>query len=253
MKIYLITILANFILGFWIWISIYLMKFVNKIVFKNFDYLVALVWWVLSWVVFYGFIPKILILFNKNFSSKLVWLSFFLWILIFFLIELFFHFHHCKDFDTSRNVHRYFSNKLMLVWTFMHNFLHWIVLYTGFLINFTFWVILTLSVFLHSIPQNIANYFMNYKDIRWVLVASFAWIIGAIFLYPFMNFIIFNKIYIISMISGMLVYLIVSDILPEFKKRINLKSQLLYLFFWIIGFLFYFLLNELAVLFLKSI
>ena len=141
----------------------------------------------------------------------------------------------------------------MLVWTFMHNFLHWIVLYTGFLINFTFWIILTLSVFLHSIPQNVANYFMNYKDIRWVVIASFAWIIGAILLYPFMNFIISNKIYIISMISGMLVYLIVSDILPEFKKRINLKSQLLYLFFWIIGFLFYFLLNELAVLFLKSI
>jgi ZIP family zinc transporter len=180
----------------------------------------------------------------------LISLSFLAGMFIFFVIELFFHFHHCKDLGKEDCVHKHFSNKLMMLGTFIHNFLHGIVIYTGFLTNYVFGWLLTISIFLHSIPQNIANYLMNHKDLKGVLVAALGGIIGAAVLYPIREFIIQNKVYILACIAGMLLYLIISDILPEFKKRLHLKTQIIYLLIWILGFGFYILLEYLSKVFM---
>ena len=247
MKVYIYTILANIFIAVWILISVFLVRYTEKYFLKRFDYIVAFVWWVLSGIVFLWILPKIL-LFAKvwNFNLKFISLSILLGIFIFFVIELLFHFHHCKDLWKQDCIHNYISGKLMMIWTFIHNFLHWIIIYTGFLTNFTFWILLTISIFFHSIPQNISNYLMNHKNLKWVLVAGLGWVLGAIVLYPFKEYILHFKVYFLACVVGMLLYLIISDILPEFKKRLYLKTQLLYLFFWMLWIVFYVLLEFLS-------
>jgi zinc transporter ZupT len=130
----------------------------------------------------------------------------------------------------------------MNVGTLIHNMLHWLVIYTGFLVNFKFWVLLTLAIFFHSIPQNLANYLMNPKDIKPVVLAALWWVIGSILLYPFQKYILQYKLHVTAFICWALLYLVISDILPEFKKRLVFKYQVIYLLFWIVGiFLFFFL------------
>lgn len=240
-KIWLYTLAMNIFLGLWILLVIYLVSFFQSYIRSKLDYVVAFVGGVLSWIIFLWFFPKILSVSGKQ-NSVFLSLSILFWILSFYLMELFFHFHHCKDLNYPE-VHTNFSWKLMNIWTLLHNMIHWLVIYTWFLVSFKFWIILTLAIFFHSIPQNVANYLMNHKDIKPVIIAALWWIIGAILLYPFQWFIFSNKIYVIAFIAGALLYLVVSDILPEIKKRISFQKQIIYLTFWLIWIWLFYLLE----------
>ena len=236
MNIWLYTIAANlFIWILMIIIILTLAKF-RKFFVNYIDYLIAFIWGILSGIIFLGFFPKI---FSYGLNIKLLSLLVLVWVLFSYLIELFFHFHHCKDLGNTDCIHRHFSDKLMLIWTFIHNFLHWIILYSAFLVDIKFWITLTIAIFFHSIPQNIWNFLMNRWRLKFVILAAVSWVLGAIFLYPFQNIIVKNKIYILAFVSWMLLYIVISDILPEFKKRIKFKSQFFYLCCRILGILFF--------------
>ncbi|HKL44001.1 MAG TPA: hypothetical protein VJ892_01850, partial [Candidatus Absconditabacterales bacterium] len=93
----------------------------------------------------------------------------------------------------------------------------------------------TIAILLHSIPQNTANYIMNHNKEFYVILAALGGILGALILFPFTDFLVGNKFIIISIISGALLYLALSDILPEFKNKGGLKMKLLYLLFIFAG------------------
>lgn len=121
-------------------------------------------------------------------------------------MEIFLHFHHCKDLnhddDHHKNVHKNTSNILMNIGTLLHNSLHGVLLFSAFSVSVEFGISLSLAILLHSIPQNAANYIMNHKKIKSVLIAAAGGIFGILILFPFTGFLESHEASILAIIGG---------------------------------------------------
>lgn len=163
----------------------------------------------------------------------------------FLFLELFLHWHHCKDLEHEKkcsksHTHEHTNAILMFWWTMLHNGFHGIVLFSAFSVDTSFWLATTVAILLHSIPQNIVNYIMNSNNMKYVYLASFGWIFGAILTYPFSSFLMGNKFNILAIISWGLLYTALADIFPEFKWKWGTGKKVSYLVFillWIFIFL----------------
>lgn len=191
-------------------------------------------------IVFIWFLPEII----TNFSSKISIFILF-WIILFFLLEILLHRHHCKELqsDCEKNIHSYQHNSgfLMNISTFLHNFIHWIVIFSAFSFSLSLWWLTSFSIFLHSIPQNIANYLLSHKNKKLVYIAAIANIIWVFVLYPFKDFVLQNKVYFISLVMWWLLYIALSDILPEFRYWWGVIYKFIYFILVICGILFFYL------------
>jgi len=233
MQIFIQTLIWNIVIATGILLTIFILK---KFLQKNLhflNYIIAFTIWLLLWIIFLWFIPKA--------SDHISWIKVGIWILIwlffFYSLELFLHWHHCKDLENCKKTEKHHEHWiLMFVWTFIHNALHGIVLFSAFSVSLSFWIATTLAILLHSIPQNIVNYIMNHKQEKFAYIAAIGWIIWAIFTYPFMNFLLQNKFFILTIIAWGLLYTALADIFPEIKEQENLKTklvQLIIILLWI--------------------
>lgn len=237
---FLWTIVWNIVISLWIVLIVFLSKTIKNKLNSYLEYITAITVWILLWIIFLWFIPEL----STNLSWKYVWISILFWVFLFYLLELFLHWHHCKDLNHKHDCHSHHDHEhkngfLMFGWTFLHNAFHWIVLFWAFSIDLKFWIATTFAILLHSIPQNIVNYIMNHKDIKFAYIASFWWIIWAFLTYPFYHFLLDNKFYILWIISWWLLYTSLTDILPEFRWNLDTSKKLRYLIFiiiWVLAF-----------------
>ena len=99
-------------------------------------------------------------------------------ILLFYLFELFLHWHHCRDMehdDTCEHHHnedKHHNGMLMFGSTLLHNMFHGVILFSSFSVDVSFGVATTIAILLHSIPQNIVNYIMNKNNIHYTYFAA---------------------------------------------------------------------------------
>ncbi len=233
MDIYILALIANIVLAMGILIIIFLLKKLESLFLKYINFLIALTVGLLLWIVFIWFFPELIENWNDKISIFVL-----VGILMFLLLELFLHRHHCKELGDECNQKQYHSHHtnsiLMSISTFVHNFVHWIVLFASFSVSIYFWLVTTISVFLHSIPQNIANFLLSMKNMKLVVIAVLWNIFGIIFLYPFKDFILENKLYILSFVAWWLLYIALTDMLPEFKKDVDTDIENYYKFIYFI-------------------
>ena len=128
---------------------------------------------------------------------------------------------------------------LMFTGTFIHNAFHGIVLFSAFSIDFHFWILTTLAIFIHSIPQNIANYLMNHKNLKFAYLAWFGWVCWALLTFPFIDFLLSHQFELLALIAGWIMYTALADIFPNIKDQWGIKEKVLYLLFIIIWVFFY--------------
>ena len=234
---FLLTIIWNIVVAIWIISVVLVTKAIRNKLTAYLEYITALTVWLLLWIIFLGFIPKL------TTSWDLVWTELWAFILIglffFYLLELFLHWHHCKDLGHesachSHHTHEHKNGILMFGWTIMHNAFHGIVLFSAFAVDINFWIATTVAVLLHSIPQNIVNYIMNHNNIKYAYFAAFGGIFWALITYPFADFLVANKFYILAIITGWLLYTALADIFPEFKWKGTTAKKISYFVFIII-------------------
>jgi len=195
---------------------------------KIINYLIALSVGILLGIVFLGFMPEI----YANGAIEQMWAYILVGLLAFYVLETFLHFHHCRDLDdqnTSKHLHN--NEILMWIWTLVHNMFHGIILFSAFSVSFDFGISMTLAIMLHSIPQNIANYMMNHKKAQFVLMAAAWWILGVLVLFPFTEFLVNYKWYILALMAWGLLYIALSDVLPGLKQEKYFTKKLIYLLF----------------------
>ena len=166
---FLLTVIWNSIIAIWIIGAVYLVKFIKERLISYLEYITATTVWIILWLIFLWFIPKLV---WEGFDWKTMWIFILVWIILFYLFELFLHWHHCKDLDHSSSCHSSHTHDhkngvLMFGATMLHNSFHWIVLFWAFSVNFYFGVATTFWLLLHSIPQNISNYIMNHNNIKY--------------------------------------------------------------------------------------
>jgi len=242
---FLLTIIWNIVIAIWIIVVVFITKFLKNKATKYLEYITALTVWLLLWIIFLGFIPKLTTTWNLVWEELGIFIL--IWLFFFYFLELFMHWHHCKDLwhesaCKSHHTHEHKNWVLMFWWTIMHNSFHWIVLFSAFSVDINFWIATTVAVLLHSIPQNIVNYIMNHNNIKYAYFASLGGLLWTLITYPFSEFLIWNKFYILAIITGWLLYTALADIFPEFKwKGTTLKkiSYFIFIIFWILMFLWF--------------
>ena len=237
MQVFIQTLIWNIIIALGILVTIFLLKKIIKEHLNLLNYIIAFTIWLLLWIIFLWFIPKA----ADNLKWIYLWVWILVWLFFFYLLELFLHWHHCKDLEHCKqkeHIHKHWF--LIFWWTLIHNALHWLVLFSAFSVSLSFWIATTLAILLHSIPQNVVNYIMNYKQEKFAYIAAIGGILGAILTYPFMSFLLKNKFFILTFIAGWLLYTALADIFPEIKENDSLKIkllQLLTIIIWIFSFL----------------
>lgn len=240
------TLIWNILLWIWVALIIYVVKiFKNKFI-SNMDYFTSITVWLLVWMIFLWFLPEIIL--ESKMEIKLISIYILIWLFLFYILELFLHWHHCKDLEHNECSHSHIdahkSWSLMFYWTFIHNIFHWIILFTAFSINISYWIFTTFAILLHMIPQNIACYVMNHNNIKYSYIAAFWGIVWAILTLPFSWFLINHNYEILSIITWWLLYTALADIFPDVKQKGDMKHKIIYLFFMILWvFLFYFFNN----------
>ena len=182
---------------------------------------------------------------EEGFVGIKLWISIMWWLLIFYLLELFLHWHHCRDLDTGscwNHIHNHDKHKswiLIFGSTILHNSFHGIVIFSAFSVNMHFWIAITVAVLLHSIPQNIVNYIMNHNNPKYAYFAAIWTVLWALLLFPFTKEILSLKFYILAVITWWLLYTALADILPEFKEKWTVKQKIMYLLFIFLGILLF--------------
>jgi len=242
---FLLTIIWNIVIALWIILVVLITRIVKNKLSKYLEYITATTVGLLLWIIFLGFLPEI------TEEWKFVWadlgIYFLIWLVIFYLLELFLHWHHCKDLSHESSCHSSHSHEhkngaLMFWWTMLHNSFHWVVLFSAFSVNIHFWIATTIAILLHSIPQNVVNYIMNHNNIKFSYFAALWWILWWILTYPFSDFLISHKFQILTIISGWLLYTALADIFPEFNWKWTILKKIIYLIFiviWIFMFLWF--------------
>jgi zinc and cadmium transporter len=234
---FLWTLIWNTVIAIWIIIVVFLVKFIKDKLIDNLEYITATTVWLILAIVFLWFLPELV---SDWFDGEIMWIYILIWIMLFYLFELFLHWHHCRDLDHNSHCHSSHThdhkNWTLMFWaTMLHNSFHWVVLFTAFSVNTNFWIATTIALLLHAIPQNIANYIMNHNNIKFAYFAAIWGLLWAIITYPIADFLVSKEWYVLSIISWWLLYTALADIFPEFKGKWTISKKIIYLFFIIIG------------------
>lgn len=244
---FLLTLLGNIFIAFWILVAIFIVKIIKNKLNNYLEYITALTVWLLLWIIFLGFIPELVHSFEAN--PLMLWVFILVWLGLFYIFELFLHWHHCKDLihkPSCEHSHKHEHKNwfLMFWWTVLHNAFHGIILFSAFSVDFNFWIATTLAILLHSIPQNIVNYIMNHHNVKYAYFAAFGGILWALSTFPFADFLLQNKSNILAIITWGLLYTALADIFPEFKWKWTTSKKFIYLLLMILGVFVFLWFNE---------
>ena len=166
----------------------------------------------------------------EEFESFNIFLYVLVGFILFFLVEKLLHWRHCHKQHCSVHTFAYMN----LVGDCVHNFIDGLIIAAGFITNIHLGIVTTLAVALHEIPQEIGDFgvlvYGGFKKTRALFlnfICALTAILGGIIGY----FISANITeFLLPFASGGFIYIAATDLIPEIKKEVNIKS-------WIITFL----------------
>lgn len=160
-------------------------------------------------------------------------------ILLFFMIEKFFHWHHHGE-DHAHTVHP--VGKLTVLSDGIHNFVDGIIIAASFLISIPVGIATTVAVLLHEIPQEIGDFAVllhaGYKKIQalWLNFASaLAALLGAVLFFWLGEGFEEWVVYILPIAAGGFIYIATADLLPELQKTKKIGYSLIQVVAVIVG------------------
>lgn len=169
--------------------------------------------------------------------------------ILFFILEKFFHWHHHGDDIEKNEIHP--VGKLVLFSDSIHNFIDGIIIGASFLISVPLGLATTLAVILHEIPQEIGDFAVllhaGYTRRRalWLnFISALTAIIGTLVAFLIGevggNFID----WILPLAAGGFIYIATADLIPELHKTKKIGQSFLQLLALIAGVILMVLLGE---------
>lgn len=200
-------------------------------------------------VSFLDLIPEAI---EHNGNAKPILLTILASFLVFFILEKYWHWHHCRCVDCKPNDPRLKNNIIYtnLIGDGIHNLTDGFLIATAFMLDTTTGIIATLVVILHEIPQEISDFgillyagLSKAKAVFFNFLFALTAMVGGIAFYffgqAFSNFIPFMA----AFAAGNFIYLATADLIPELHHEDNPKRVLLHTMWLLIGVLVIFLLN----------
>lgn len=165
---------------------------------------------------------------------------------IFFIIEMFFHWHYCKEC----NIHPY--SYLMLIGDGVHNIIDGMIIAAAYFASIPLGITTTLIIFVHELPQELGIFGVlvhggieKKKAIVYSYIAQAMVIVGALLGYFFVN--LENVTYMLMpFAAGGFIYIAASDLIPQIHECENEKKVFSIAIFFL-GILFMFVIKALGV------
>lgn len=168
--------------------------------------------------------------------------------LLFFSIEKILLWYHCHE--EHCDVHT--STTMVLIGDTFHNFLDGVAIAASFLVSPAVGVATTVAVFIHEIPQEVADFSIllssGMKPKRAILfnvLSALASLAGALLAYFFSTKIDGALPILLSITAGGFVYIAAADLIPEIHKERNRAKMIRQFGFFLLGFAVVLLLTRL--------
>ncbi len=153
--------------------------------------------------------------------------------LAFFTIEKLILWYHCHE--EHCDVHT--SSSMVLLGDALHNFLDGVAIAVAFMVSVPVGIATTIAVFVHEIPQEVADFSVLLSSgmspkraIGYNILSALASLAGAVLTYYFASSIEGIVPFLMAITAGGFIYIAAADILPEIHKergRKQLVRQLL--------------------------
>ena len=209
-------------------------------------YLLSLAGGTLLGAAFLGMLPKAVSLMendNRVFYLVLVGIFFF------FVIEKGILWRTCGNKDCER--HQNAAAPLILLGDAFHNFIDGIIITAAFFTSNSFGILVTLSVFAHEIPQELADFgvllqhgYSRRKALLYNLLSGCTTILGGIIAYFTIESATRLIPWILSLSAASFIYIALADLVPQMHKKTNIKDSVSQIGLIIIGLLIIYLIKK---------
>lgn len=161
-------------------------------------------------------------------------------ILVFFILEKFFHWRHCHEVACENHPHPF--SYTILTGDSVHNFIDGMIIASSYLISVPVGVATTIAVVFHEIPQELGDFgslvyggFTRTRAIFFNFMTALTAVVGAILVLLLNNNA--EKIIevLISFAAGGFIYIASADLIPELHKHTEIKKSLGQLAAFIVG------------------
>lgn len=165
---------------------------------------------------------------------------------LFFIIEQFLHFHHCKKAESDC---RKPMSYLILIGDGLHNLIGGLTIGGLFLIDFNVGFIAWLGAVFHEIPQELGDFaalvhggWEKKKAILYNLISSLTFLIGGVITYFVSSRI--DVSFLIPFAAGNFIYIGATDLIPEVNKHFTIKNNITHFLFFAVGIFLLFILSQ---------
>ena len=163
-------------------------------------------------------------------------------IIVFFLLEKIILWRICSNKDCDR--HNSASAQLILIGDAFHNFIDGIIITTAFLSSPAFGVVVTLSVFAHEIPQELADFgilikngYSKKKALFYNMLSGSTAIFGGLLAYFALESAQKLIPWVLAFSASSFIYIALADLVPTMHQKTKLKESLTQIILIIIGIL----------------
>lgn len=177
----------------------------------------------------------------KNTNSTAVFYYLILGIVLFFLMERYFHWRHCHEQICDIHAFTY----LNLVGDSFHNFIDGMLIAASFLISLKLGVVTTLAVIFHEIPQELGDFgvliyggFTRRKALLYNFISALTAMAGAICGYFISDLAKGFSNFILPLTAGGFIYIATSDLIPEIHKQSDQRRSTLAFIAFLAGIIF---------------
>jgi len=164
---------------------------------------------------------------------------------LFFILEQFLHYHHCKKAESDC---RKPMSYLILIGDGLHNLIGGLSIAGLFIIDFRIGFFAWLGAVFHEIPQELGDFaalvhggWKKKKALLYNFFSSLTFLIGGLITY-----FISSKIdvsFLIPFAAGNFIYIGATDLIPEVNKHTILKNNIIHFLFFAIGILLMYILS----------
>jgi len=161
-------------------------------------------------------------------------------ILVFFVLEKFFHWRHCHEVASADHPHPF--SFVILVGDSIHNLIDGMVIAGSFLISIPVGIATTVAVIFHEIPQEIGDFgslvyggFSRKKAILFNFLSGLLAVLGAIIVLAIGKNTETFLACLIPFTAGGFIYIASSDLIPELHKHTEIKKSFGQLLMFLLG------------------
>ena len=176
-------------------------------------------------------------------------------IFVLFVMEKFFIWRHCHGSDCEAHSHEQarhnHNGSLILLGNGFHNLIDGILIASAFMVNINLGLVTALAIFAHELPQEISNIsilmhsgFKKSTALCFNIYSSIATFIGAITSFFVLEKLEFLIPYILSFSASTMLYIAVSDLIPDLHKRTQIKETFIQVLMISIGLIIIFIIHS---------